>query len=101
MEWDPIGTTGIVKNPITSQCLAARGTYLPPVEGVAGVQLWAKPLAKGKVAALFINGGGSNYTANFTLTELNMTGHFPADAMENGATTVTDVWTGEDLYFKR
>ena len=82
---------------------------------VAGVQIWAKPLGPGKTAALFINGGGSPYSASISLTELNVTGVFASD-VDLGLTTrgnassttgtstppggasvkVTDVWTGED-----
>eukprot|EP01052_Picozoa_sp_SAG31_P000468 SAG31_NODE_14_length_37953_cov_109.719660_2_plen_215_part_00 len=76
---------------------------------VAGVQLWAKPLGRGKTAALLINGGSSNYTgANISLVELNITtlsrharanmslgGHVEESATAS-ATTVVDVWTGED-----
>ena len=54
---------------------------------VAGVQIWSKPLGGGKTAALFINGGLSNYTAKLSLAELNVTA---------ATATVTDVWTGED-----
>lgn len=69
---------------------------------IAGVQLWAKPLGQGKTAALFINGGSSNYTgANISLAELNVTtlsGHAEsaAAAAAPSVTVVTDVWTGED-----
>eukprot|EP01045_Picozoa_sp_COSAG04_P020800 COSAG04_NODE_2173_length_4627_cov_7.913082_4_plen_241_part_00 len=106
-------TGGTISNPSTKQCLAARGEFLPPVKGVAGVQWWAKPLGKGKVAALLINGGGSNYTvrpkklrlqlailtavrvqANISTAELNMTGHMPSDV---SGMTVADVDTGEDV----
>ena len=55
---------------------------------VAGVQIWAKPLGGGKTAALFINGGATNTSANITLAELNITA---------STATVTDVWTGEVL----
>lgn len=55
---------------------------------MAGVQIWAKPLGSGKVAALFINGGSTNASTNITLAELNIT--------SSTAVTVTDVWTGED-----
>lgn len=82
---------------------------------IAGVQLWAKPLGQGKTAALFINGGSSNYTgANISLAELNVTTlslsggdantgenagsgvDAAASAMTTTMTTVSDVWTGED-----
>ena len=69
-EWEISGDT--IRNPVTDQCLAARGKYMPPVSGVAGIQLWAKPLGKGRTAALFINGGGANYTGSITLKELNV-----------------------------
>lgn len=53
---------------------------------VAGVQLWAKPISKSEVAALFINGGTSSYSAELTLKELNIS---------SASATVLDVWTGE------
>eukprot|EP01052_Picozoa_sp_SAG31_P026659 SAG31_NODE_2433_length_5706_cov_2.207776_4_plen_297_part_00 len=56
-----------------NQCLAARGEYMPPAVGVAGVQIWAKPLGPGKAAALFINGGATPYSASISLKELNIT----------------------------
>ena len=65
------------------------------------------------MAALLINGGGSNYTvrpkklrlqlailtavrvqANISTAELNMTGHMPSDV---SGMTVADVDTGEDV----
>ena len=54
---------------------------------MAGVQLWAKPLGSGKMAALFLNGGATNTSTTITLAELNITSR---------TATVTDVWTGED-----
>lgn len=45
-----------------------------PKGTVAGVQIWAKPLGGGKTAALFINGGATEYTASISLKELNITG---------------------------
>ena len=45
-----------------------------PKGTVAGVQIWAKPLGGGKTAALFINGGPTEYTASIGLKELNITG---------------------------
>ena len=86
------------------------GRYTHPKQGVwagwkvggqrpvAGVQLWAKPLGNGRTAALFINGGLTEYTASITLSELNITAS-PTAAISNGATggvTVADVWTGVD-----
>lgn len=87
-EWEVSGDT--IRNPTTNQCLAARGQYMPPTGGVAGIQIWAKPLGNGRTAALFINGGGANYTADMTLKELNIT------ATDAASVKVTDVWTGED-----
>lgn len=77
---------GSIKND-NGECLAARGAYMPPAAGIAGVQVWAKPLGQGKTAALFLNGGSAEYTASLTLKELNITG---------ASAKVTDVWTGED-----
>lgn len=77
---------GSMKN-ANGQCLAARGEFVPPAAGIAGVQIWAKPLGQGKTAALFINGGAVEYTASLSLKELNITG---------ATAKVTDVWTGED-----
>ena len=45
----------------TALCLAARDTFIPLPANPAVVQWWAKPLAPGRVAALFINGGGLGY----------------------------------------
>ena len=79
--------SGTIRNG-NGECLAARGDYMPPsTTGVAGVQVWAKPLGQGKTAALFLNGGSTEYTASLTLKELNITG---------ATAKVTDVWTGED-----
>ena len=77
---------GSIKNS-NGECLAARGAYVPPAAGIAGVQVWAKPLGQGKTAALFLNGGSAEYTASLTLKELNITG---------ASAKVTDVWTGEN-----
>lgn len=87
-EWEVTGDT--IRNPVTNQCLAARGKYQPPATGVAGIQFWAKPLGNGRTAVLFINGGGANYTASITLQELNIT------TSGGKSAKVTDVWTGED-----
>ena len=54
---------------------------------MAGVQLWAKPIGRGKTAALFLNGGSTNTSTNVTLAELNIS---------SSTATVTDVWTGDD-----
>lgn len=88
MEWE-IGD-GSIRNPTSNQCLAARGQYMPPATGIAGVQIWAKPLGNGKTAALFINGGSSEYSATISLAELNIT------ATDSGTVTVQDVWSGAD-----
>lgn len=64
--------SGSIKN-ADDQCLAARGEYMPPAAGVAGLQIWAKPLGAGKTAVLFINGGGSPYSASISLKALNIT----------------------------
>jgi len=63
---------------------------MPPASGVAGIQIWAKPLDDAHTAALFINGGGANYTASITLKELNVT------IIAGTSVKVTDVWSGED-----
>eukprot|EP00040_Diaphanoeca_grandis_P044837 m.271969 g.271969 ORF g.271969 m.271969 type:complete len:602 (+) comp98455_c0_seq1:225-2030(+) len=76
-------------------CLAGRAKQGPSPTGVAGVQIWAKPLGGGKTAALFINGGGLDYSANVSLKELNITAS--ADQHTSyGSVSVSDVWTGED-----
>ena len=58
-------------------------------------QLWAKIHGNGKTAALFINGGPSNYSTNVSLQDLNMT---DLGGPRNGATAVTviGVWSGAD-----
>ena len=61
---------------------------LPPPPGPAqsralASQLWAKPLEKGAVAALFINGGVTNRSVSIHLSELNITA---------SEATVTDIW---------
>jgi hypothetical protein len=56
-ELDP---TGALRSKDGFQCLAGRDRYVPASPGVAGVQLWAKPLGGGRMAALFINGGGAS-----------------------------------------
>lgn len=96
-----------------------RYRYDPPPAGVAGVQLWAKPLGNGQVthryaprprtmmhrcdagrrrherprraqtAALLINGGGVPYTASVSLAELNV-------SATDAGVKVTDVWSGSD-----
>ena len=72
------------------ECLAAREK--PATGGGAAVgtdsQLWAKPLADGAAAALFINGGDTSASVTIHLKELNMTA---------SAATVQDVWTGASL----
>lgn len=74
-----------------SLCLAGRAGANPPNPGPAGVQIWAKPIGQGKVAALFINGGGLTYEgANISMHEINLT-------TTTVATTIaTDVWSGND-----
>ena len=52
-----LDATGALHTKTGGQCLAGRDRYVPPAPGVAGVQLWAKPLGGGRTAALFINGG--------------------------------------------
>ena len=48
-----------------------------------------------KTAALFINGGTSNYSTSVSLAELNIS--VPLQATQQAQpVTVTDVWTGED-----
>ena len=42
----------------------------------------------GKTAALFINGGSTNYTASVRMRDLNVS--------TSGVVKATDVWTGED-----
>eukprot|EP00039_Didymoeca_costata_P002197 m.58190 g.58190 ORF g.58190 m.58190 type:complete len:601 (-) comp11160_c0_seq4:30-1832(-) len=87
-------TTGTIST--QDICLAGRASGTPPPSGVAGVQWWAKPLGPGKVAALFINGGGYNYhNANITLQQLNITTTFSSTSVKGGKVTVTDVWSGE------
>ena len=81
------------KAPTADWCLAARKTAPPMPARVAGVQIWAKPLGKGKTAALFINGGRLSYTASISLKELNVTA---TNAAMAAAVKVTDVWSGED-----
>jgi hypothetical protein len=68
-----VGSGGSIKDPATNKCLAARGEYMPPATGIAGVQIWAKPLGKGRTAALFINGGSAPYSASIALGALNLT----------------------------
>jgi hypothetical protein len=79
--------------PLANWCLAARKEGPPVPASVAGVQIWAKPLGNGKTAALFINGGGSNYTASMSLKELNVTA---TNAAMAASVKVTDVWSGAD-----
>jgi hypothetical protein len=72
------------------ECLAVHAA--PPSGGHGGdttaSQLWAKPLEKGAVAALFINGGATNRSTSIHLSELNITA---------ASATVTDVWSGKQL----
>lgn len=84
--WELPTASGMIQNS-EGQCLAARGSYTPAPAGVTGIQLWAKPLDTNRVAALVINGGLSSYVATVSFAELNAT----------GATTVTDVWSGESV----
>jgi len=70
---------------------------------VAGVQLWAKPISATQTAALFINGGASNYTAQISLKELNISSSSSTSSITTAAAaasaagvTVQDVWTGAD-----
>jgi hypothetical protein len=96
MEWAAAG--GSIKTTTTDQCLAARGEYMPPSAGagVAGVQIWAKPLGQGRTAALFINGGAAPYTASISLEELNITTAAGSRDVDAAAVSVEDVW-GEGL----
>ena len=95
MEWAAAG--GSIKTTTTGQCLAARAEYMPPSnKGVAGVQIWAKPLGHGKTAALFINGGAAPYSASVSLAELNITTAAGSRDVDAAALTVEDVW-GEGL----
>eukprot|EP00035_Acanthoeca_spectabilis_P012166 m.216645 g.216645 ORF g.216645 m.216645 type:complete len:159 (-) comp15548_c0_seq2:67-543(-) len=85
-EVDP--QSGVISAINGTACLAGRAAYNPPAPGVAGVQLWAKPLSGNRVAALFINGGQIAFPGTtIPMAELNVTGT---------AVTVQDVWTGED-----
>jgi hypothetical protein len=63
MQW--VAGGGSIKNP-SGQCLAARGEYMPAAKGIAGIQIWAKPLGGGKTAALFINGAPPLQNGLFT-----------------------------------
>ena len=49
---------------------------------------WAKSLGNRRTAALFINGGGMEYSASISLAELGVSAA--------GDVKVTDVWTGAD-----
>ena len=76
----------------SGSCAAARASASAsaPSSGMnaqetSKVQLWAKPMPGGAVAALLINGGSSTYHATITLAELNVTA---------AAVNVTDVWSG-------
>ena len=82
-----LDTTGALRSKQGGKCLAGRDRYVPPSPGVAGVQLWSKPLGGGRTAALFINGGGLSTSAEVNLKELNIT---------STSATVSDVWTGKD-----
>jgi len=79
-------TDQVISGVGAKECLAGRDQYKPPPAGVAPVALWAKPLGKGRVAALFINGGALNYSATISMAELNVTGT---------SVSAIDVWTGE------
>ena len=87
----------------SSPCFTHSTPVPPSPPPVAGIQLWAKPIGDGKVAALIINGGSLPYPpTTVSLKELNIStasvysgGHGDADAGSTGV-TVTDVWTGED-----
>lgn len=93
MQW--VAGGGSIKNP-SGQCLAARGEYMPAAKGIAGIQIWAKPLGGGKTAALFINGGSAEYSASISLKALNLTTAAGSRDVDMAAVTVTDVW-GEGL----
>jgi len=87
----------------SSPCFTHSTPVPPSPPPVAGIQLWAKPIGDGKVAALFINGGSVAYPpTKISLKELNIStttvysdGHGDADVGSKGV-AVTDVWTGED-----
>lgn len=85
-QFDVDGPSGVIRLRRGSWCLAARDGFTPTPAGVAGVQLWAKPLGAGRAAALLINGGGLPYEASLALSELNLTGRVAA----------SDVWTADD-----
>ena len=66
--WGSIITPTVCCDPFLSAMF-----FVVIVLGVAGVQLWAKPLGKGKTAALFINGGGSNYSTQVATNNTHST----------------------------
>ena len=88
--FDVDSTSGTIKAKC-GECLAARQTA-PAGGGHGGgeehSQLWAKPIGKGAVAALFINGGATNRSATIHLSELNITA---------SEATVLDIWSGEEV----
>ena len=89
--WKVATAAGTIEQPSSGYCLAAREAYVPapqPSSG-AGLQLWAKPVGGGRVAALVINGWDVEYNATIMVgSDLNMSSPQP---------TVTDVWSGSEL----
>lgn len=68
-------------------CLAGRDAKPSGGGGAGDIELWAKPVGGGRVAAFVVNNDGDAVTADVALADLNIT----------SSAKVRDVWAHADL----